>query len=205
MQPSATLARTLATSANILQINGNATLAGTLQVTLPPYTTFGRFPVLSHTGTRSGTLSLAGAPAGVPSQLVYGANEVTLYIDDTDQDNLADTWEQSHFGNLAQNATDDPDGDGQSNATEYLTGTHPANGASLFAASVVSSEANKVMLAWPSLPGRIYRIESSTSPYGPWLIESSVPAAESPAITTSREIDTPPAFSAFFYRIALDP
>ena len=205
MQPSATLARTLATSANILQINGNATLVGTLQVTLPPYTTFGRFPVLSHTGTRSGTLSLAGAPAGVPSQLVYGANEVTLYIDDTDQDNLADTWEQSHFGNLAQNATDDPDGDGQSNATEYLTGTHPANGASLFAASVVSSEANKVMLAWPSLPGRIYRIESSTSPYGPWLIESSVPAAESPAITTSREIDTPPAFSAFFYRIALDP
>jgi rhamnogalacturonan endolyase len=205
MQPSATLARTLAPSGNIFQINGNATLAGTLQITLPPGTTFGRFPVLAHTGTRSGTFSLAGAPAGVPSQLVYGANEVTLYIDDSDQDGLADTWEQLHFGNLARNATDDPDGDGQSNATEFLTGTNPANGASLFVATVVSSGANKVMLAWPSVPGRIYRIESSPSPSGPWATESSVPAAESPAITTTREIDTPPASSAFFYRIALDP
>jgi autotransporter-associated beta strand protein len=205
MQATATLARTLAVSGNVMQVNGNAALAGTLQVTLPPGTVFGRFPVLSHTGTRSGNLTLTGAPAGVPSQLVYGANEVTLYIDDSDQDGLADTWEQLHFGNLAPNPTDDPDGDGQSNATEFLTGTHPANGSSLFAAVVVSSGADKVTLAWPSIPGRIYRIESSTSPAGPWATDSSVPAADPPATTTMREIDTRPASAAFFYRIALDP
>ena len=205
MQASATLARTLAVSGNVLQVAGNATLAGTLQITLPQGTVFGRFPVLGHTGTRTGTLTLAGAPAGVASQLVYGANEVTLYVDDSDQDGLADTWEQSHFGNLARTAADDPDGDAQSNATEFLTGTDPANGASLFAAAIVSPVADKVTLAWPSVPGRIYRIESSPSPSGPWTSLVTEPAAASPATTTSREIDIAPASSSCFYRIALDP
>jgi autotransporter-associated beta strand protein len=205
LQPSSTLARTLASSGNILQINGNVSLAGTLQVTLPPGKAFGRFPVLAHTGTRTGTLTLAGAPVGVTSQLVYGANDVILFIDDSDQDGLADSWEQTHFGNLARTAEGDEDGDGQSNGSEFLTGTLPANGASIFAASVTPSGANRITLTWPSVPGKTYRIESSSSPSGPWTTVSSVPAAGSPSTTTAREINTPPASATFFYRIVLDP
>lgn len=205
MQPTATLARTLATSNNLLQVNGNAALAGTLLVTLPPGTTFGRFPVLAHTGTRSGTLTLAGTPAGVPSQLIYGTNDVTLYLDDSDQDGLADSWEQAHLGNPGYGAADDPDGDGQSNAIEFATGTHPGDGGSRFAATAVSAGPNRISLAWPSVPGKTYRIESGSSPAGPWTTLLGVPGADSPAATTTRTIDTPPGDGSRFYRIALDP
>lgn len=205
LQPSATLARTLATSNNLLQITGNTTLAGTLLVTLPPGTTFGRFPVLAHNGTRSGTLSLAGAPSGVPSQLIYESNAVTLYLDDIDQDGLADSWEQTHFGGLTQSASGDYDGDGQSNATEFATGTHPGDGGSRFAATAVSAGTNRISLSWPSVPGKTYRVESGSSPAGPWTTLLAVPGADSPAATTTRTIDTPPAAGSQFYRIALDP
>jgi hypothetical protein len=51
-------------------------------------------------------------------------------ITDSDGDGLADTWEIAHFGNLAQTAAGDPDGDGYSNLAEFNAGTDPMNAAS---------------------------------------------------------------------------
>ena len=44
---------------------------------------------------------------------------------DSDNDGLPDWWELRFFGNLAQGANDDPDGDGFTNAVEYAHGTRP--------------------------------------------------------------------------------
>jgi len=44
---------------------------------------------------------------------------------DTDGDDLPDTWEQNHFGNLDQDATDDPDNDIFDNLAEYGAGSDP--------------------------------------------------------------------------------
>jgi len=44
---------------------------------------------------------------------------------DGDGDGLPDTWETQHFGNLNQNGTGDPDGDGQTNLAEYQAGSDP--------------------------------------------------------------------------------
>ena len=44
---------------------------------------------------------------------------------DTDGDGLPDTWENTHFGNLDQDATDDPDNDLFDNEDEYISGTDP--------------------------------------------------------------------------------
>lgn len=49
---------------------------------------------------------------------------------DADGDGLPDAWEIQWFGNLSQTATGDPDGDGESNATEYSNPTVPTNRAS---------------------------------------------------------------------------
>ena len=48
---------------------------------------------------------------------------------DSDGDGLADAWELQYFGNLNQNATGDPDGDGVNNLQEYLQGRNPTTGA----------------------------------------------------------------------------
>lgn len=44
---------------------------------------------------------------------------------DTDNDGLPDVWELFYFGNLTNTPAGDPDGDGQSNAYEFLHGTDP--------------------------------------------------------------------------------
>lgn len=44
---------------------------------------------------------------------------------DSDSDGMADDFEQSYFGNLAQTAGGDADGDGRSNLDEYLCGSDP--------------------------------------------------------------------------------
>ena len=46
---------------------------------------------------------------------------------DTDGDGLPDAWEYIHFGNLDQDGTGDPDGDGEDNFSEYKSNTIPTN------------------------------------------------------------------------------
>ncbi len=49
---------------------------------------------------------------------------ITLALDN-DEDGLADTWEQTHFGNLNQRGSQDFDSDGISNVAEFEAGTDP--------------------------------------------------------------------------------
>ncbi len=44
---------------------------------------------------------------------------------DSDGDGLFDGWEEQHFGDLAQDASGDPDGDGLTNAEEFTAETDP--------------------------------------------------------------------------------
>ncbi|MBI9089152.1 MAG: right-handed parallel beta-helix repeat-containing protein [Desulfobacterium sp.] len=45
--------------------------------------------------------------------------------EDSDGDDLPDSWENSHFGNLAPGSYDDPDNDGVPNFLEFLIGARP--------------------------------------------------------------------------------
>lgn len=47
--------------------------------------------------------------------------------EDLDGDGMADEWEEIFFGDTSQDGTEDFDGDGLTNAEEYLAGTNPAN------------------------------------------------------------------------------
>lgn len=46
-------------------------------------------------------------------------------VTDSDSDGLADSWETTHFGNLAQTAAGDPDADTYNNLAEFNGGTDP--------------------------------------------------------------------------------
>jgi hypothetical protein len=51
---------------------------------------------------------------------------VTIEVADTDNDGLADSWENFFFNDLDEGPSADTDGDGQDNSTEFINGTDPA-------------------------------------------------------------------------------
>jgi hypothetical protein len=97
------------------------------------------FPVSAGMGATV-TVRATGGPFGanvVIKTFVYdGANKKIDFrlgealASDTDADGLSDAWETAEFGNLAQNAAGDPDGDTYTNLQEMQAGTDPENAAS---------------------------------------------------------------------------
>ncbi len=192
-------------SSDLVTITGDLSLGGILQVALAAGTTFGRYPLLTYGGTLSaGTFTLTGIPGGTTARISTSvAGRVDLVIDDSDEDGLPDSWENLYLGGLAAGPGDDSDGDGQSNAAEFFTGTHPKNGSSLFAATLAPAAPGQFTLSWPSVPGRTYGIETNLTLAGVWSQLTSVPAAAAPAVSTSHTVT--PAGNTGFYRVVLRP
>ncbi|MBN1673364.1 MAG: fibronectin type III domain-containing protein, partial [Kiritimatiellae bacterium] len=98
---------------------------------------------------------------------------------DADSDAMADAWETAHFGGTdAANggAQDDFDGDGMSNADEYVAGTDPAGSAAYFAVAVELTGA-KIVVSVPTVAAsgpaytgltRRYAIEQQDVALGAW-------------------------------------
>jgi hypothetical protein len=83
---------------------------------------------------------------------------------DTDGDGLSDWYEYDYATNAtALAAGGDPDGDGVTTLSEAGAGTSPAHAASaLELHEFAGTDASALVVQWPSVLGRTYRIESST-------------------------------------------
>jgi autotransporter-associated beta strand protein len=191
-------------SSDLIAVTGDVSLGGTLQVSLAAGTTFGRYPLVTCGGALTGSAALTGIPGGTSAHLSSSvAGRLDLVIDDSDEDGLPDSWETLYLGGLGSGPADDNDGDGQSNATEYLAGTNPKNGASFFAATIVPASGNQFTLTWPSVPGKTYAIETSADLAGSWARLISLPAASSPATSTDYTVTN--IVGSMFYRVAIVP
>ena len=115
--------------------------AATFSVTLadPRGATFQwKFNGTNLTGANGDSLRVANVAAANEGPytvtITNGSGSVTstaaMLWFDSDGDGLPDTWEIANFGNLAQNALGDFDGDGVSNLDEFLQGTNPTDSAS---------------------------------------------------------------------------
>ena len=76
------------------------------------------------------------------------------------------SWQIQYFGstNCALcSASDDYDGDGQDNTTEFTTGTVPTNSASLFAITAVAREGNDLRVTWTTGVGKTNALQYTTN------------------------------------------
>ncbi|HUJ12004.1 MAG TPA: hypothetical protein VL171_18500 [Verrucomicrobiae bacterium] len=137
-RPSASLNFDLGTNSDLVTVNGNLTLDGTLNVT-----NSGGFTNTTYTlFTYGGTLTTNGSPTvlslgAVPSTNftytvdITTAGQVKLVVAGVVSDPFA-VWQNQYFGctGCAQAQGDaDPDADGMSNTNEFLAGFDPTNNA----------------------------------------------------------------------------
>jgi hypothetical protein len=85
---------------------------------------------------------------------------------DLDRDNMYDGWETLHFGSTdVSDGTTDYDGDGFTDAEEFLAGTQPTNNLSYlmtFGEKHVS-DSTKAVILWPPANGSEYSLLISTN------------------------------------------
>lgn len=106
-------------------------------------------------------------------------------IPDSDGDALPDTWEIANGLNRfnAADALLDADGDGRTNAAEYLAATDPNNGASFLAATVTQPAVDAFSIQFTARAGRSYTIQWRTDlTTGTWqkLTDIAAPSVDTP-------------------------
>lgn len=89
--------------------------------------------------------------------------DLRYYIpaNDSDADQLLDSWEQQYFGDLTPLPNGQSDTDPFTNLEEYIAGTDPTNPASFFA--VTNRAAGSVVLEWTSVAARDYTVRWAES------------------------------------------
>ena len=109
-------------------------------------------------GYRVGITNVAGVAAGGLS-----SNAVLTVQEDRDGDRVPDDWELAHGLNPddPSDAALDEDGDGQTNAQEYLAGTDPRDAAScLRITGSGMSSSNVWWMRFSAIAGRTYAVEA---------------------------------------------
>lgn len=143
---------------------------------------------------------------------VFVARMTELELD-SDRDGMNDEWELEYFNSLAQPAFGDFDSDRQANFWEFRAGTDPTDRfsnvrvAGLITTNryVGSYNAQETTVFWPTVPGRVYRLQFKTDLNVPFYWQD-VPGEVAAAGTTASKLHSAsemflPAPRHRFYRI----
>jgi len=119
-------------------------------------------------------------------------------------------WQLQYFhctNCLHTGATEDYDGDGQDNQTEFLAGTDPTNSASVFRITSVVRVNNDLVVGWRTSGGHTNAVEVATSVGGSYTNVSADIVTVGSGDTTTNYLDAGAATNASsrFYRIRLVP
>ena len=112
---------------------------------------------------------------------------------------------QFHLRVDSNDAAEDSDNDGHSNLQEFAAGTDPKSASSRLkiASSAYNPATRQITLDWPSIPGRVYRIEHKTGlGDSSWAEIATHTATQS---NSSKSLSAPANASRGFYRITTRP
>ena len=111
-------------------------------------------------------------PVGTTSYSFTGTNGVTYYatLSSVSTAGILSSSTATSAGSVVLSATGDQDGDGTINEEEEVAGTNPLDPASRFTISSATVSGSQVTVSFPTVVGRYYHVESSTSLTG-WDIE----------------------------------
>jgi hypothetical protein len=156
--------------------------------------TFGDVPFFITPAPQTNALS--------PSGKISFRGQYTMA--DTNNNGMADTWEQANFGSVSGGRTQftDTDGDGFTDYAEFQAGTDPNQPtSSLQLNSPVKLVNGTLRLQWPAVPGRAYRVEERVG-NGPWTPVSDWMLATS---TLMSHTEAPIEPGATFFRVQVQP
>ncbi|MES2922532.1 MAG: autotransporter-associated beta strand repeat-containing protein [Verrucomicrobiota bacterium] len=205
LAPTSTLNYELGTTSDRVNVTGNLTLAGTLNVTTLPGFAAGTYTLITYTGTLTDEdgLQIGTLPSGFEATINTNTpGQVRLVV--TPILTPFEEWQIANFGSTSAPeaaAAADPDGDATTNETEFRLGLDPKSGSSSFKASGTLA-AGGFTLTWPSAPGLVFEIRRSPTLAGTWeLLDTIAPILPGPASYT----DPDPPQPQGFYRIVLQP
>jgi subtilisin family serine protease len=138
--------------------------------------------------------------------LVHNSRRLNMQrIVDSDGNGLPDWWEFQYFGHLTgTDPTADPDHDGMNNLAEWIAGTNPTNAASVLRLTLVSAtNANNIVVSWPSVAGKNYWLARSTNLSAGFntIVDTNI-AATAPTNTLSDTAVLPG--NTRFYRVGVE-
>jgi hypothetical protein len=113
------------------------------------------------------------------------------------------------FIRLQGRAFSSPDGDGLSNLQEYLAGTDPTNGASLFGITSITQISTNILVTWQTGPGRTNALERTAGAAGSFATNAftAIFTVTNTVSTATNYLDVGAATNApaFYYRVRLVP
>ena len=136
----------------------------------------------SYTTAASGVTTTAFSDSGLTNGTTYyyvvsAINAIGESANSTETSarplSAVQTWRQTYFGTIDNTGTaadtSDPDGDGWTNAQEFITGTDPTNASSTLKISQLQVGVNDIVVSFQTVLGKTYRIErSDTLATGSW-------------------------------------
>jgi len=156
-----------------IAVSGVFSASGTTTINLTALGSFagsGTYPLITGaSGISAGNFAIGSTPSGYVCTLSASGGTLSLTVM-TPQEN----WRYVNFGTTANsgNAADnaDPDGDGMTNVQEYVAGTNPLSATSALRVSGIAINGSDVVVSFPSVAGKTYRIErSDTLQSGSWV------------------------------------
>lgn len=202
----------LGTNSDRLEVGGALALDGKLRITDSGGFGPGSHKLIRYTGTLSGALpSIESAPGGYDYTVdTNTAGEVQLVVTSAGGLTPFQQWQILFFGStnaLNGGATDDWDGDGSNNGSEFGANTNPTNALSVLKLTQAVRNGTDLLLTWTAAGVRTNRVQVGTNLTTTNFVDLSGPIVLSaPDDTTTNYLDAGGATNAQprFYRIRVE-